>query len=76
MTHADLIVRIIAENDGIPIEKAELIFKEFRHDFPGPDYLDRELSPEEIEIMLNLYRNNKELLQWISQAMAQHGHKP
>ncbi len=76
MTHADLIASLIAEKSEIPIEKAELIFKEFRHDFPEPDYLDRELSSKEAEAMLIFYRNNKNLLDWISQVVARHNYKP
>lgn len=76
MTHADLIIRLIAEHGKISIEEAKFIFEDFRHKFPGPSYLDRELSEAEIDAMLSLYRNDQNLLQWISQVMVQHGQRP
>ena len=76
MTHADLIIRLFAEHGKISVEEAKFIFEEFRHEFPGPAYLDKELTEAEADEMLSLYRNNQDLLQWMSQVMVQHGRRP
>lgn len=76
MTHTDLIVRLIAEHGKVSPEEAKFVFEEFRHEFPSPAYLDRELSEAESESMLSLYRNNQDLLQLISQALVQYGRRP
>jgi hypothetical protein len=76
MTHIDLFIQLIAEHGKISTEEAKFIFEEFRHEFPGPAYLDRELTEAEAPEMLNLYRNNQDLLQWISQVVVQHSRRP
>jgi len=76
MTHADLIIQLIAEHGKISKEEAEFIFEDFRHNFPGPAYLDRALSKKEADAMLKNYRNNQDLLRLISQAVVEYGRRP
>jgi len=76
MTHADIIVQLISEHGGISLEEARFVFTEFRFDFPGPNCLDDDLTEKEAAAMLNSYRANKSLFDWIAQVMVRHGRRP
>ena len=72
MTHADLLIELVAEYGRVSPEEAKFVFESFRSSFPGPEYMDRELSPNESEIMLNLYRKDQKLIEMVSQMMLQY----
>jgi|GEM_PF-5901270 len=76
MTHADLIVQLIVEHGKVSRKEAKFIFEDFRHHFPGPAYLDRELSVKEADAMFKSYRDNQDLLQWISRSVVWFGRRP
>ena len=76
MTHADLFIRLMAEHADISIDEARFIFEDFRSKVPGPEYLDRELNDKEADIMINLYRRDRAVMQLISQVMKAYGRRP
>ena len=72
MTHADLLVQVISELGRVPEEEARFLFESFRASFPGPEHLDRKLSETEADVMIRLYRENRPLLEWVTEKMTQH----
>jgi hypothetical protein len=69
MTHADLLVRLIAQTGNVSTEEASFIFESFRASFPPPEFIDKELTEEEADAMYNYYRANRELMALISQCL-------
>ena len=76
MTHFDAIARVLAETGNVSGDEARIILTSFRHEFPAPDYLDRKLSENEIDITIDLYRKNQSLIKWISQVLAKQNQIP
>ena len=66
-THIDVLTEVIAEHANISLEKARSVMKKFRGKFPPPPYIDRELTEFEVKEMRGFYKQNRELLKWVSE---------
>lgn len=66
MTHTDILVQIIADHGNVSVEEARFLFDRFRAEFPGPDYLGRELNEKERAAIIRTYHANRALMQWVA----------